>query len=545
MRLLNISFLLFVFLLFPISFSSYTVIYPGEVNELFSANDFLGVYESSHFTLLEISEMNKGNAKIVAEYKDRKVTHVPFVFGEEYVVPVENGLVWLSPSLKERFFMPFDSEVLYVHKSRDFYYVLTQQGIYKLEKEVSGTIETFNITSSFVFNKPTVTGVIRELPSSLAVLTDSHIYFLTLSNLTYITSYSVAPHLPYLEVYSSYVVMGDSYGNLYAYSPTYSKVLNTVEGSIFQVKKFSPYIVFVSSRMGIYLYSTSSLKTYGVPEFFFTNIIPIDMNDVVIVGRNSVYVLNPSYDQVIVQKDVGTNIISSTLVGDGLILLTSSNELIYFSKDELKQGCYISSPVFFQKIGYLDVAIEGYATSNAELRINNGPWQRINSSSGYFSVNLDPKKYDFGKLKIECRLLNQDDFHASITVFRSEDAPKGRFILKTQTILNQGELFNLSVVNQYNQSVKNFTVYLNKKKIKPENPLILELPPGDNILRFEKDGYYPATLKVKVIESPWFFYGKLVIFFVIIGVIAYFTLIRTHLLDKKIEEIKKKIEEKT
>ena len=534
-------FFLFMFA-FSISYSVYSASFPEKADYIFGYEDLLGLLSKNRISLLDVSKINEGTAISVFKYTDRKVISKPFIYGQEIIAPVENGIVILSPQLQEKKFIPLESEVKYISEKNDKIYVLTGKRIYRLKISASLVGEETEIEVNQTIEEITK-GKIEEIGEYVYVVGDDRVEVFYKDNMSSYSSFSI-PEIVSSVVLGNDLVVIDKYGNIYR--------LNGKEGlwnagyvkDPFDMYRVGNNLVVFDIYGNMYVWRgiyglTGELpkpsRVYSFGDGYFSNVYEDGSSGLIVIGRKSIYYVDLKERYPLVEKELKTNIVSSAFLGERLIVLTSNNELFSFSKEELRKGCFIISPKEYETIGYLDVELKIMSKDSPEVYFGN---KRIplKKKEDYYYALINPEDFKFGKIIIECK---GDEVSGKVVVFREEDGPRGVFSVFVPDEIEEGELLNITVRNQEGEEVNNFTFRFSRNLVFTNNPVEVKLSPGEYNVVLSKRGYYEFRKKLIVKESFFTTTAKVVASLLIFAGIIY-------LLNKRgvFDGIKKRIKEK-
>ncbi len=293
------------------------------------------------------------------------------------------------------------------------------------------------------------------------------------------------------------IYVGDEFGNVYkiSYEGDISKVLY-LDGSINAI--FDSLINLVIS---------TTKGTFKVDKDL-KDVVKLDEINTGVVDNlfkfNNFYILLNSQKAFILS---GQGIVLEMPVEEFDIAGSNGPNVVLVKKHVVKgfdisQGCIITRPRNYEKVGYIPIDIEGrgfgiLGLPNVQLRFNKGQWINIGNKNEW-RYRFDPNQFEFGFILIECGV--NGNVFSSVLVERDKDLPKKSFMIQFPDKIVEGEKTTFYVKDEFGNPVEDYTVIIGKSKYirKISAFSITFKSPGDYTLIFKKPGFEDKELRVHV-----------------------------------------------
>lgn len=221
-------------------------------------------------------------------------------------------------------------------------------------------------------------------------------------------------------------------------------------------------------------------------------------------------------------------------VKDGILYFSSYDNYFYAFKPD--RSCKIEKPQSGEKVGYYNFEVKGkvftrYGNANVFLRINNGSWIPVERVEGNaWRHKLNPNNYDFGVIKIECKVADSNGEEREnfeyVVIYRSKDSERCTINIEIVGDVAAFKPFKLIVSDQNkNKPLEEFKVKINKNTYSGKNGS-LEITLNEPFKEYEivvwNDECGEKKIKVSTtIDLMWIIIGFIILIF-IIGVVFYF-----------------------
>jgi|GEM_PF-2412905 len=306
------------------------------------------------------------------------------------------------------------------------------------------------------------------------------------------------------------MIYANSAGNLYAF---------TSDGRVLWKKEFNDWvyspkaygnIVCVGTGSGGYILDMANgniiWKVEMDDSYFYKPDILVDGNNVyaLFFGAKALHVVNAQTGKIIAEFTPKESITGKA--GSNPAILSTRSRV--YASNPLK-GCSIrtsESEVF----GYKDVRIEGNAHGKGEptvyVRVNNGAWE-IAEGSEEWSFWLDPNRYSFGEMVVECKISDSSgEENAPFTYkkfLRSPDMPKGKFVVSYPEKIKEGQKATFAVTDEDGNSVRDYIVEMGGVQYKKTGNAVLTMRSAGRVeIIFKKEGFDEKKIYVDVEGSP-------------------------------------------
>jgi outer membrane protein assembly factor BamB len=257
---------------------------------------------------------------------------------------------------------------------------------------------------------------------------------------------------------------------------------------------------------------------------------------VIFAGSNddNLYAVDDLTGDLMWKQPVKGWVYSPFVLGKTIIFGSEDGRLYAISSD---RACTIEYPEQDSIVGYKEIFVKGraftdYGTPSVDIRVNEGGWESAQLEEANWSYILDPKLYEFGLITIECKItdsIGQDKApFTSLTLQRSQNAPKEKLNVVFPTNPKEGVSFNVSVFDQNNEPVLNYDIeFQGKKKSGSGSITLTPAGSGSAQLIVTKDGFDPVKITVNVTpanEMTWAIVGLAVL--IIAAALFYFKRMR-------------------
>ena len=252
----------------------------------------------------------------------------------------------------------------------------------------------------------------------------------------------------------------------------------------------------------------------------------IGSEKVVIIGSNDGYVYGfKKSNGELIWGHLTNDEINEVNVEQEQILVASGHKVHSLSAD---RSCIITEPAEKTKIGYRDVEVQGkvfskYSGAEASIRVNGGPWEKVETGNKSFVYYLDPNPYSFGVVEVECIVsdgLGQSD-PIKLILIRSPEFEKPEFELIYPSSVGENEEVVIHVVDKESgEKIKNFNYKVYGKTYQGDDRVIFTTQGSEKVeIVFSKSGYETKEITINVQGENLLYIGVGVLVLVLLIII--------------------------
>ena len=334
-------------------------------------------------------------------------------------------------------------------------------------------------------------------------------------------------------VWSGIAYTGTSEGRLYAVDVAQNRVLwNYNAGEIITTTPAhaGAYIIFGTANGWVYAVNGGELawkaKVDGMPE----GEIAVDGNVIYVSTRKSLYGISGSDGTVVMKRQFSDWPHSPSVIRSQIVVGTQEGKLYAIDSS---RACSFLYPEPDALIGDADVLIQGksytkYGGLKTFVRVEGGQWSEVGAES--WDYTLDPSAFPFGVAGIECYVSDSAGMETSpfsmIQLIKG-DAPKPKMKVFYVTSVNEGESFNITIVDYGNAPLSGVSATIGGQTFSGDGKITIK-PSGSGLqtVTVTKRGYENVEFKVDVKPQPTLAYIMMFLFLIGAAAYAYFGYIK-------------------
>ena len=335
-------------------------------------------------------------------------------------------------------------------------------------------------------------------------------------------------------VKGGYVYVGTSEGELYSlslYTGEEVWMFPVTEQITTSPVDFSTYILIGTISGKVYATVLGELawetQLDGMVEGKIEKVVAGGPLMIFLSTKKALYGLNPADGSILYMRQFPDWPFSPAFVGGNVVAGTEEGK-VYAVKPQ--RACSFISPMQDSLVGDAEFEIVGrsfsiYGEPITNVRMNEGDWTKMNGTEWRYSV--DPGPLPYGVIEVECYVSDAGGFETApfttLTLIKAPDAEKPKMKVYYPLQMQEGQSFNITVVDENNRELKGVSATLNGETFTGDGVVaITAAGSGLKEITVSKKGYEDVIIYVDAKPSPLIAYAVFALFLIGAGAYAYY-----------------------